>query len=83
MVVVQNSRVRDGEAWSCLDPAGITDRAWYSMPLWINIDTEPPIISDRKDLVQAREVWRCHDGLSTPMYENMWVIRNRVYIKRE
>ena len=30
--VVANSRVRYGEAWRCLDPAGIPDRAWYRMP---------------------------------------------------
>ena len=55
---VANSRVRDGEAWRCLDPVGIPDCAWYRMPLWIKQDTEPPIMSYRIYLAQAREGWR-------------------------
>ena len=38
------------------------------MPLWINLDIEPPMMSSILDLAQAREGCRCHDGLSTPMY---------------
>ena len=69
--VVENSRVRDGEAWRCLDPAGIFARAWYRMPLWIKLETEPSISSSVIYLVQARDGWRFHDGISTPMYEKM------------
>ena len=68
---VSNCRVRGGETWSCLDPAGIPARAWYRIPLRIKLDTEPPITYFIIDLAQAREVWRFHDGLSTPMYEKM------------
>ena len=51
--VVANSRVIDGEAWRFLDPAVIPDCAWYRMPLWIKLETEPPIMSSRIYLVQA------------------------------
>ena len=66
-----NYRVIDSEAWRCLDPAGIPARVWYMTPLWIKLDIEPPIMSSRLDLAQAREVCRCHDRISTPMYEKM------------
>ena len=69
--VVANYRLIDGEAWRCLDPVGIPDCAWYRMPLWIKIEVEPQIMSSRIDLAQAREGWRCHDRISTPMYEKM------------
>ena len=69
--VVPNYRVRDGEAWRCLYPAGIPTRAWYRMPLWIKIETEPPVMSSIIDLVKDREGWSFHDGISTPMYEKM------------
>ena len=78
MVVVANYKMRDDEAWRCLDPAGIPTCAWYGMPLWINLETEPPIISSRIYLEQASEGWRFHDRLSTPMYEKMLIIRNGV-----
>ena len=71
MGVLTNYKVRDGEFWMCLYPAVISACAWYRMPLWINLETEPPIISSRIDLAQAREGWRCHDGLSTPRHENI------------
>ena len=48
------------------------------MPLWVKLETEHPIMSYRIDLEQARECWRCHDGLSMPMYEKMQIIRNMV-----
>ena len=66
-----NYRVRDGEAWRCIDPTGIFARAWYRMPLWIKLDTEPTIRSSRIHLAQARESLRFHDGISTPMYVRM------------
>ena len=66
---VANSKVRGGEAWRCLDPAGIPASTWYKMPMWINIETEPPIMSSGIDLAKTRGGWRCHDGISTPMYE--------------
>ena len=65
--VVANSRVRYSEAWRCLDPVGIPACTWYRMPLWIKLETEPPIMSSIIDLTQYREGWRCHDGLSMPM----------------
>ena len=58
VVVVVNSRVRDGEAWRCLDLSGIPARAWYNMALWIKLKTEPPIVFSRIDLAQTREGWR-------------------------
>ena len=69
--VVANYRVRDGEAWRCLDPGGIPARAWYRRPLWTILDMEPTIMHSRIDLAQARERWRCHNELSTPMHEEM------------
>ena len=71
MVVAANSRVRDGKAWRCLDPAVIPACEGYRMPLRIKLETEPPIIPYILYLAQAREVWRCWDGLSNPMYEKM------------
>ena len=71
MRVAANYRVRGGEAWRCLYPEGIPAYSWYSMPLWVNLDTEPPIMPSILDLVQPREGWRCHDGLSMPMYEKI------------
>ena len=70
MRFVANYRVRDGEDWRCLDTAVIPTCAWYKMALWIKLETEPPIMSSRIDLAQAREFWRCHDRLSTPIYDN-------------
>ena len=78
MGVVTNSRVRDSEAWMCLDPEVIPSRAWYRMSLYIKLKMEPPMMSSRIDLAQAREVCRCHDGISTPIYENILIVRNRV-----
>ena len=69
--VAANSRVRDGEACRCLYLMDIPACAWYMMPLWIKLKTEPPIMSSRLDLAQAREDWRCNDRLSTHMYKNM------------
>ena len=43
----KNSILRDCEAWKCLYPAGIPSRACYRMPLWIKLDTEPPIMYSR------------------------------------
>ena len=43
------------------------------MPLWIKLETKSPIMSPRLDLDQAREGSRCHDGLSVPMYGNMFL----------
>ena len=54
VVVVANSRVRDGEAWRCLYPAGISAYKCYRMPLWVKLETEPPIMSSRIDLAQTR-----------------------------
>ena len=71
MGVATNSIVRDGDAWRCVDPAGIPDCAWYRMPLWVKLETEPTIVPSRLDLEQSREDWRCHYGMSTSMYENM------------
>ena len=71
VVVVTNYRVRDSEACRCLYPAGIPARAWYSIPLCIKLDTEPPIMSSVIDLAQAMEGWRGHGRLSTPMYEKV------------
>ena len=68
---VTNSRVRHSEAWMCLDTVGIPACAWYKMPLWIKIDTEPLLISCIIDLAQARKGCSCHDGLSMPMYYKM------------
>ena len=67
----ENSRVRDGDAWRCQYPADIPARVWYRMPLWIMLDTEPPITSSRLYLAQSREGCRCHDRLYIPTYENM------------
>ena len=69
--IVPKSKVRDGESWRCLYPAGIPDRAWYRMLLWIKLDTKAPIMSSMIDLAQAREGWRFHDSLSMHMYEKM------------
>ena len=69
--VVANSRVRDGEAWRCLDPAGIPYCAWYRKSMYIKLEMEPPMMSSRIDLAQDREGWRCHDGISTSMHENI------------
>ena len=66
-----NYRVRDGEDWRCLDTAVIPTCAWYKMALWIKLETEPSISSSVIYLVQARDGWRFHDGISTPMYEKM------------
>ena len=41
------------------------------MPLWIKLDTEPPIMASIIDLTRAREGCRYNDGLSTPMYGNI------------
>ena len=71
MGAVVNYIVRDGEAWRCLDPAGIPYCAWYRMPLWIKLEMEPPIIYSRIDLAQDSKGWRCHHGIYTPMYEKM------------
>ena len=71
VVVVANSILRYSEAWRCLDLAGIPVCEWYKMALWIKLETEPLIMYSIIDLAQAREGWRCHDRLSTPMYENM------------
>ena len=68
MGVVANSKVRDSEAWRCLDPTGIPAHTWYRMPLWIKLEMQPPMISSRIDLAQAREGQRCHVRISTPMY---------------
>ena len=68
VVVVANFRVIDGEAWRYLDPLGIPACVWYRMPLWIKLETEPPVMSSRIYFAQATEGWRCHDGLYTPMY---------------
>ena len=76
VVFSTNSSVRDGEAWRCLDPAGIPSRVWYRMPLWIKLETEPPIMSSILYPKQAREGCRCNYRLSTPMYEKMLIIRN-------
>ena len=64
-------RMSDGEAWRYLDPAGITSLECYKMPLWIKLDTEPPIMSSILDLEQARKYFRCHDELSMPIYGKM------------
>ena len=80
--LVTNYRVRNGEAWRCLYPAGILTCMWYRMPLWIKLETEHPIMSYIIDLEQPREGWRCHDGIYMPMYEKIRIIRNMVYIKR-
>ena len=69
MGVVVNSRLIDGEDFRCINTAGIVARAWYRMPMWIKLEIEPPIMSSRIDLVHSRESWRCHDRLSTHMYE--------------
>ena len=71
VVFAANYRVRDGEDWKCLDPAGIPAHAWYRMPPWVKLETEPPITSSRLYLAQSREGFRCHDGISTPMYKKM------------
>ena len=76
--VVANSIVIDGESWRCLDLAVIPDCAWYRIPKWNKLETEPRIFSSIIDLSQAGDGWRCNDGLSTPMYEKMRIIRNRV-----
>ena len=78
VVFSTNYRVRDGEAWMCLDHAVIPSRVWYRMPLYIKLETEPPIMSSILDLEQAREGCRRHDRLSTPMYENMLIISNSI-----
>ena len=78
VVFSTNSSVRDGEAWRCLDPAGIPSRVWYRMPLWIKLETEPPIMSSRLYLEEARKGCRCHDSISTSVYEKMLIIRNRI-----
>ena len=41
------------------------------MPMWIKIETETPMMPSILDLEKDREYWRCHDGVSTPMYEKM------------
>ena len=69
--VVDNYIVRYGEVWRCLYPSGIPAYAWYRMPLWIELETEPLITSSIIDLAQAREAWRFHDRLSTPMHQKM------------
>ena len=69
--IFANSRVRDGDAWRCLYPVGIPACACYRTPMWIKLDTEQPIMPSRLDLAQARECWRFHGGVSTPMYENI------------
>ena len=68
---VANSKVRDGEAWRCLDSTGIPAIAWYRMPLWIKLKMEPPIIYSRLDLEKDREGCRFRDVLSKPIYGNM------------
>ena len=73
-----NYRVRYGYSCRCLDPAGIPALEWYSMPLWIKLKTEPPIVSSIIDLMQAREGCRCQDKISTTMYGKMLIMRNRV-----
>ena len=78
-----NFRVRDREDWRCLYPAGIPSRVRYRMPLWIKLETEPPITPSRLDSEQAREGCRCHDRLSMPMYKKILIIRNRIQFKRE
>ena len=66
-----NYKVRYGEAWRCLDPAFISSLGWYTMPLWIKLETEPPIMSSILDLGQARKCCRCHDELSMRMHGKM------------
>ena len=55
MGVVENSIVRDGDAWMSLYPADIPAHMWYRMPLWINPEMEPTIMSSRIYLEQARD----------------------------
>ena len=43
VVFVANYKEKDGEAWRCLDSAGIHARAGYRMPLWIKLETEPQL----------------------------------------
>ena len=71
IVCSKNYRVRDRYYWRFLYPAGILSRVWYSIPLWIKLETEPPIMSSILDLAQDREVCRCHGRLSSPMYEKI------------
>ena len=78
VVFAANFRVRDGEAWRCLDPAGIPYCAWYRKSMYIKLEMEPPMMSSRIDLAQDRDGCRCHASLSTPIYKNMLVVRNRV-----
>ena len=53
-----HSRVRYGEAWRCIDLGGIPARTWYRKPMWIKLETEPPIMYSISDLAQAREGFR-------------------------
>ena len=78
MGVVANYKMIDGEAWRCLDPAGIPYCAWYRKSMYIKLEMEPTMMSSRIDLAQARDGCRCHASLSTPIYKNMLVVRNRV-----
>ena len=71
LVIAANSRVRDGEAWRCLDSAGIPACSWYRIPLWIKLDTERSIMPYILYLAQSRKGCRCHHVMSTPMYDKM------------
>ena len=82
VVCSTNDRVRERDYWRWIDPTGMPSHVWYMTYLWIKLDMEPPIISSRLDLAQSREGCRCHARLSTPMYENIWIIRNNIWFKR-
>ena len=60
MVFDTNYRVRDGESWRFLDHVGISTLACYRIPWWIKLSI--------LGLAQARESFRWHEGISTPIY---------------